>query len=160
MKSKRGDNVHQIEVKRYLIERRFNPSRGWTVTVHLDGMEKGTHLQDKRDCAALHGQWMEDNGITIGAHEKFGRTDVVATHPSHGTVLIECEADTNRQREQAMYSALGQLLLKMDGEVRRYGLAVPDSSEWRSQVDKIPDHVKKILSLTVYLVSASGVEEK
>ena len=59
-----------------------------------------------------------------------------------------------------MYSALGQLLLKMDGEVRRYGLAVPDSSEWRSQVDKIPDHVKKILSLTVYLVSASGVEEK
>jgi hypothetical protein len=44
---------------------------------------------------------MEDNGITIGAHEKFGRTDVVATHPSHGTVLIECEADANRQREQA-----------------------------------------------------------
>jgi hypothetical protein len=48
----------------------------------------------------------------------------------------------------------------MDGEVRRYGLAVPDSSEWRSQVNKIPDHVKKILNLTVYLVSDSGVREK
>ena len=59
-----------------------------------------------------------------------------------------------------MDSALGQLLLKMDGEVRRYGLAVPHSSEWRSQVGKISDYMKKTLNLTIYLVSASGVEEK
>ena len=47
-----------------------------------------------------------------------------------------------------------------DGEVRRYGLAVPHSSEWRSQVGKISDYMKKTLNLTIYLVSASGVEEK
>jgi hypothetical protein len=48
----------------------------------------------------------------------------------------------------------------MNGEERRYGLAVPNSPEWRIQTDKIPDHVKKVLSLTVYLVSDSGVEER
>jgi hypothetical protein len=155
--------MYQIEVKRNLIEKLLNPSDGWAVTVDLDAMEMGKgpdNTQHKRDSAALHRQWMEDNGIRIQAHKKFGRADVVATHPDHGTVLVECEGDACKQKEQAMYSALGQLLLYMDGDVRRYGLAVPNSSEWEIQVNKIPDHVKKILNLTVYLVSDSGVREK
>jgi len=155
--------MYQIEVKRHLIEKRFNPSDGWVVTVDLDAMEMGKgpyNTQHKRDSALIHRQWMENNGITIHAHKKFGRADVVATHSNHGTVLVECEGDTRKQKEQAIYSALGQLLLQMDGEARRYGLAVPNSSEWEIQVNKIPNHVKKMLNLTIYLVSDPGVKEK
>jgi len=154
--------MHQIEVKRHLIERLFHPSHGWAVTVDLDAMELGKGAQntrEKRKVAETHRRWMEDNGIAISPHAEHGRADIVAQHSIHGKWLIECEGDTSKQREQAMYSSLGQLILLMADSRSHYALAVPHSDEWSSQVAKIPKFVRDALALKVFLVSDENIKE-
>lgn len=99
--------------------------------------------------------------MTIGAHPRFGRADVVAEHPAEGTVVVEVEGESSRQKEQALYSALGQavLLMKDFDEQVRYAVAVPNSPEWERQVEKVPAAVAARLKLRLYLVSESGVKE-
>lgn len=102
---------------------------------------------------------MEDNGVLIQPHKKHGRVDIVANHPQYGEHLVECEGDSSKQQEQAMYSALGQILLKMDDGAKHHALAVPNTASWRTQVQKIPTYVKNELRLTVYLVSEHEVAQ-
>ena len=155
--------MHQIEVKRYLIQQLFHPSHGWTVTVDLDAMELGKGIQnsqEKSDTAAIHEKWMQDNGIAISSCSELGRVDIVAKHPSDGIFLVECEGDTTKQPEQAMYSALGQLLLHMKDASTHYVLAVPKSPIWSAQVAKITQHVRRTLGLRVFLVSSDDIKEE
>ena len=156
--------MYQIEVKRNLIRHLFHPDNGWKVYVDLDSMEMangGVHPNGKREAAVSCRQWMEGVGVKIGGHPVFGRTDIVASRDDGKTILIEVEGDTSRQREQAMYSALGQTILLMNtiGENHLYALAVPDDSQWERQLLKIPKSVTGILGLKLYLVSESGVHE-
>ncbi len=154
--------MYQIEVKRYLIERLFHPSHGWMVTVDLDAMELGKgeqNTQEKREIADTHRRWMEDNGIAISPHPEHGRVDIVAHHPIDGKWLIECEGDTKKQKEQAMYSSLGQLVLLMNDSHSHYALAFPLSGEWSSQAAKIPRFVRDALALKVFLVSDGNIRE-
>ena len=61
------------------------------------------------------------------------------------------------QREQALYSCLGQLLLSMkiwDDQVA-YGIAVPDVREWWRQLQKIPLELTKRLHLWRYSVGVN-----
>jgi len=100
--------MYQIEVKRYLIEKRFPPEEGWTITVDVDAMEKGEgnqNPQKKREIAMRQLEWMKKEGVTIAPHPKYGRADIVAEHPKHGLFLVEVEGDTKRQKEQSMVSA-------------------------------------------------------
>ena len=132
------------------------------VTVDLDARELGKGAQDnpeKREIAATHRSWMEENGITISPHPEHGRVDIVAHHPIHGKWLIECEGDTTKQREQAMYSSLGQLLLLMAEPGSHYALAVPQSPHWSRQAAKIPKRVRDALALKVFLVTAENIKE-
>ncbi len=72
--------------------------------------------------------------------------------------LVEVEGDAAKQREQAMYSALGQLLLLMEQPMgARFCLAVPDTREWRAQRAKVPRRVVELLSLEFFLVSTESV---
>lgn len=156
--------MYQIEVKTRLIERLFQPSERWQVTVDVDAMELGKggqHPPEKRVVAARWKERLERLGVRLGAHPTFGRVDIAASHPAHGTVLVEVEGQSSRQREQAMYSALGQALLMMDRfhDKIRYAVAVPDEPRWEDQVRKIPHAVLDRLSLRAYLVSAAGVRE-
>ncbi|NWF77801.1 MAG: hypothetical protein HXY36_04330 [Chloroflexi bacterium] len=156
--------MNQIEVKYHIIEKRFHPSDGWNVTVDLDPMEMGKGRQNAGQKGALaqtYRKRLEDIGVRIGADKEFGRTDIVARHPEKGCFIIECEGDTRKQKEQAMYSALGQLLVKMFAGYARtcYGLAVPKSNGWRKQLSKIPKTVCQRLNLKLYLVSGSAVQE-
>ncbi len=84
---------------------------------------------------------------------------MVATKPGAPTFVIEVEGDSSRQKEQAMYSALGQLILSMGSadENIKYLLAVPDSKEWERQLLKIPARVKLQLGLEALLVSERGI---
>jgi hypothetical protein len=124
--------VYQLEVKRWLVNYRFPPWQGWNVTIDVDAMERGVggqHPPDKEAIAADCESWLRQQGARIVAHELFGRADLVAEKPGHGTFVVEVEGDSSRQREQAMYSALGQIVLSMtdaSGGIR-YGLAVPDA---------------------------------
>ncbi len=155
--------MYQLEVKRYLTEYRFPPSNGWKVSVHLDPMERaegGQHSPDKKSRVTDAEGWLVAAGVNIEIHPEFGPADLVATKPDAETVVVEVEGDSSRQKEQALYSALGQIVLQMRGDDDiRFGLAVPDTSSWEQQLGKIPAYVREQLSLTLWLVNKAGVRE-
>jgi hypothetical protein len=154
--------MYQIEVKVQLVSRMFPPAQGWRVTVDLDAMELargGQHPAGKQAIALRVTEQLAALGATLGPHPKYGRVDLVAEKQGEPTWLVEVEGDSSRQREQALYSALGQVVLLM-GEgmsATNYALAVPASEDWRRQVGKIPARVLKLLNLSVLLVSPEKV---
>jgi hypothetical protein len=78
--------------------------------------------------------------VKIVAHHLYGRADLVAKKESLGTFVIEAEGESAKQKEQAMYSAFGQIVLSMHdpSSTITYGLAVPDTVKWETQLNKIP----------------------
>jgi hypothetical protein len=155
--------VFQLEVKRWLVHWRFPPAEGWKVHVDIDSMERangGKHPEGKALRASIAETALVAVGARIGAHPRFGRADVVAEHPHHGVWLIEVEGESSRQKEQAVYSALGQLLLQMDGDSIHFALAVPDAEAWQRQVAKVPEYALTRLNLRCLLVSELGVRER
>lgn len=58
-----------------------------------------------------------------------------------------------------MYSALGQVVLSMHDASPEiaYALAVPDGQKWAAQLRKVPDRIRKLLRLRLWLVSETGV---
>lgn len=154
--------MYQLEVKRWLVAHRFPPSDGWQVHVDVDAMERakgGQHKPDKAARASAAEAALKNMGATIGAHDEFGRADIVAEHPKQGLFIVEVEGNSARQKEQAVYSALGQLILQIDGRSHGFVLAVPDESTWEKQIHKIPSHARTMLGLTCVLVSEHGVRE-
>ena len=149
--------LYQVEVKLELVRLAFPPSAAWIVTVDVDPMERargGVHPSDKSERAASALKQLKALGVSIGEHDIHGRADIVADHPELGRRIVEVEGDSSRQPDQAMYSALGQILLKWRGttEHLRYGLAVPNSRRWRQQLVKIPSSIRELLGLELYLV--------
>jgi hypothetical protein len=154
--------MFQIEVKRWLVNYRFPPSGGWKVTVDIDSMERangGTHTEGKAERAREAEAALIELGATIGKHPIFGRADVVAQHQDHGLWLVEVEGQSSKQKEQAMYSALGQLVLQMKGEPLHAAVAVPNEPAWEKQLVKVPHHARQLLGLTCILVSPSGCSD-
>lgn len=154
--------MYQLEVKRWLVSYRFPPSEGWHVRVDIDAMERangGQHKPDKAERARVAEAALQGMGAAIGAHPEFGRADIVAEHPTQGLFIVEVEGTSSRQREQAVYSAIGQLVLQMDGRRHGFVLAVPDDPVWERQFKKIPDHARTTLGLSCLLVSEHGVRE-
>jgi len=156
--------MYQLEVKRYLVELMFNPSDGWKVIVDIDAMEraKGSQQKDGKKQRVVDAEKrLNEMGVEIKVHPKYGRADVVASDPPKGTFLIEVEGKSSKQKEQAIYSALGQIVLLMSEDNSKvfYGLAVPDQLEWESQLKKVPRRVKELLSLRCILVSEGNVRE-
>jgi hypothetical protein len=154
--------MYQLEVKRWLVGYFFPAAEGWDVTVDIDSMERGEagqHPPEKKAIASECETWLRDQGVKIVRHPLYGRADLVATKEGRGTFVIEVEGDSSRQKEQAMYSALGQIVLSMRdaSPTIRYGLAVPDSVQWETQLKKIPTGVRELLKLDLLLVSETGV---
>lgn len=159
---KMQETMYQLEVKRWLIAHRFPPSEGWIVRVDIDSMERargGQHKPDKMARAKVAEDALIKLGVLIGTNPEHGRADIVAAHPQHGSYIVEVEGSSSRQKEQAVYSALGQLVLQMNGGNYFYLLAVPDDESWEKQLRKIPSHVKATLNLACLLVSESGVRK-
>jgi hypothetical protein len=154
--------LYQLEVKLGLAKGAFPPGSGWRLTMHIDPMERGVGGKHppgkvKRVNAAL--SELRELGVVIGTHKQFGPVDVVADHEQGALRLIEVEGESGRQREQALYSSLGQLLLlmKLWSDNVGYGIAVPDTREWVRQVRKIPTDLSKRLHLSRYLVGLNSV---
>lgn len=117
----------------------------------------GQHKPGKAERARVAETSLLSMGVTIGAHPEFGRADIVAEHPKHGLFVVEVEGNSSRQREQAMYSALGQLVLQMQGTKHQFVIAVPDEPLWEKQLQKVPQHARARLGLSCVLVSEKGV---
>ncbi len=156
--------MYQLEVKYQLIRHLFPPSEGWEVLVDIDAMERAKgpqHKPDKKEKVAKAEAALIQLGAKLGAHKQHGRVDVAASHPNKGSYLIEVEGQSSKQKEQAMYSAIGQTVLMMEVPSNNitYGLAVPDLPDWERQIQKIPEQIKSLLNLKCFLVSANGVRE-
>lgn len=156
--------MYQLEVKRWLVAHKFLPADGWNVTIDVDSMERGVHGTQpagKKEIAAESEKWLREQGVKIVAHPLFGRADLVAVKEGSGTFVVEVEGKSSRQKEQAMYSAIGQIVLSMK-ESRpdlHYAVATPDAVDWERQLMKVPETVKQILKLHLLLVSSEGVRE-
>ena len=154
--------VYQLEVKRWLVTYRFPPNEGWSVRVDVDAMERakgGQHKPEKAERARIAEAALLNMGATIGAHPQFGRADIVAVHPKNGLFIVEVEGASSRQKEQAVYSALGQLVLQMQGQKYGFMLAVPDEASWEKQIQKIPGYARATLGLSCVLVSEHRARE-
>ena len=154
--------MYQLEVKRWLVAYRFPPSAGWQVRADIDAMERakgGQHKPDKAERARVAEAALVDMGVTIDSHAEFGRADIVAEHATNGCYIVEVEGNSSRQKEQALYSALGQLVLQMHGKGHQYVLAVPDEVAWENQLRKIPSYARTKLNLSCMMVSERGVRE-
>jgi hypothetical protein len=154
--------MYQLEVKRWLVAYLFPVAEDWDVTVDIDSMERGEagqHPPEKKAIAAECETWLREQGVKIAKHPLYGRADLVATKEGRGSFVIEIEGDSSRQKEQAMYSALGQIVLSMrdPSPTIRYGLAVPDTVQWETQLKKVPNGVRELLKLDLLLVSKDGV---
>jgi hypothetical protein len=152
--------VYQLEVKQWLVAYRFPPSDGWRVRVDIDAMERakgGQHTPGKAERARVAEAALLSMCVTIGAHPEFGRADIVAEHPKYGLFVVEVEGNSSRQKEQAVYSALGQLVLQMQGKKHGLVLAVPDEPSWERQLLKIPQYARATLGLSCVLVCEKGV---
>jgi hypothetical protein len=89
--------MFQLEVKRWLMEYRFPPSDGWTLTVDVDAMERangGQHTAGKKEAAAVAEAALRSAGAHIVAHPVHGRADMVATKLGAPTCVIEVEGDS------------------------------------------------------------------
>ncbi len=155
------EKLYQLEVKLGLARFPFQASAGWRLTMHVDPMEKGVggrHPRGKVKRANEALRQLRQLGVIIGTHDLFGPVDVVAQHPRKGTRLIEVEGESGGQREQALYSSLGQLLLSMKiwNENLAYGIAVPNTREWWRQLEKIPLELTKRLHLWRYSVGVNS----
>ncbi|MDR9827316.1 hypothetical protein [Vibrio sp. 10N.261.51.F12] len=155
--------MYQLEVKYYLVKHYFPPSDGWEVLVDVDAMERAKgpqHPAEKKARVEKAEEQLLALGADIGAHPKYGRIDVCAIHPTKGTYLVEVEGHSSKQKEQAMYSALGQTLLQMkEPNSVKYCIAVPDEDKWQVQIEKISNYIKSLLNLSCLLVSVSRVRE-
>jgi hypothetical protein len=154
--------VYPLEVKRWLVFHKFPVAERWEVTVDIDSMErgeKGQHPPDKKAIAAECESWLRSQGVKIVPHPLYGRADLVARKDGIGTFVAEVEGDSSRQKKQAMYWALGQVVLSMrdpSPEVS-YALAMPDADKWAMQLRKVPSRIMKLLRLQLWLVSETGV---
>jgi len=119
----------------------------------------GKHPQDKKDRAEEAEAALADLGVRIGSHPRYGRTDIVAEHEEQGVFLVEVEGTSSRQTEQAMYSALGQAVLLLQGAGEQHMLAVPDEEKWVRQIGKLSEYALNRLSLVCVFVSSKGVRE-
>lgn len=151
------ESLFQLEVKLALVKTFFAPGAGWKVSVHVDPMERaqgGKHPAVKAHRAAMAEAELRDLGARIGAHDRYGKVDVVAEGPKRELRLIEVEGDSTKQAEQSVYSCIGQLVVAMElfGPSVRYGIAVPYSARWLAQLAKVPSAVRERLSLDFYVL--------
>jgi hypothetical protein len=154
--------LYQLEIKLGLARFVFPPNQGWRLSIHVDPMEIGKGPQQKRGKtgrARRALKQLREMGVTIGTHKLFGRVDLVAEHHHEPVHLVEVEGESRRQRDQALYSSLGQVLLSMKSwsSSFAYGIAVPDTRQWVQQLQRIPTEVTERLRLWRYLVQANAV---
>lgn len=81
---------------------------------------------------------------------------MVCVNPDNGeTWIIEAKGKT-AQIGLDFRTCLGQLILAMDNESVKYGIAVPVIPQYQDQLNKINKHVRKALNLHWILVEENG----
>lgn len=80
--------------------------------------------------------------------------DVVAWHKKKGVIIIEAKGEGSRSamRNNYFLMVLGQLLQRMDGPIKTYGIALPAYKQFIGLINGLPDWIKKCLNLNVFLV--------
>jgi hypothetical protein len=80
--------MYQLEVKRWLVHHLYPGRKGWQVSVHVDGIERGNVGSAKRARARIAERALKKLGASIGKHPELGAADVVAKHSRYGVVVV------------------------------------------------------------------------
>ena len=92
-------------------------------------------------------------GFTLDTEQ---RTDLICSHPETGEKWhIEAKGHTTAIGLD-FRTGLGQLVQAMAEESTKYGIAVPDTPQFRAQVAKVSPRVAQLLHLHWLLVAADG----
>ncbi|MDE0393257.1 MAG: hypothetical protein OYK82_00615 [Gammaproteobacteria bacterium] len=128
----------------------------------MDPMEEGGPNQppDKKERTARAKTWLERNGVGLGDHPDFPRADIVAARHGRPSYVIEVKGEARVQKGVAIQQALGQIQQQMRPDRdARYVIATPNTPDWEDQMERIPAHVCDQLSLRLWLVDETGVQE-
>lgn len=147
---------YQIEIKKYLVNHKRKHKLWKDIIVDIDAEEVGKDDSLKKsqsDECVLHLNAFK------GVNEY--RTDIKATDIlTKKNYYIEVEGFSSKQQEQAFYSALSQIILRMKNKSDNiYGIAVPNTESWIKQVSKISKYIRSILNIHLFLVDKKDVIE-
>ena len=80
--------------------------------------------------------------------------DIEATHDSLGNMTIEVKGEGTRNAMRVNYflMVLGELLQKMDGPNKQYGIGLPAHKQFANLIVRLPSWIKRYLKLKVFLV--------
>ena len=121
-------------------------------------MAKATTLLTEDEVKAAVGDQLQAQGYRVKVALGHERGIDIDAHKHGDHLLIEAKGEVSLQPQQANYfiGALGELVQKMAYPDARYGLALPDSPQYRRLVGKLPAHARKCLHLVVFFVSRNG----
>jgi hypothetical protein len=154
--------MRKVEAKAAVVSGVFPKAAGWRLTVNIDSSERsqGEGPPEQGEAAVLAEAQLRHLGATIGPHPRFGAKDIVAEHDVLGTLVIKVLGDSGRPDSESLYSAIGQLILLMDGSDSSvsFVIAAPNSEKWIRQLRKIPGAVRDKINLKIWLVGTSGAK--
>ncbi len=153
--------MYKLEVKRWLVEYKFPPKDGWEVTVKIHPMERAIgnqHKPDKKERVKVAEDALISMQASICPNTKYGQ-DILAKHPRYGSYIGVVEGISSKQKKQAIYSALGKLILHMKNNKYIHFIGVPDDALWAKELYNIPLYVRNNISLICFLVSEERVRQ-
>ena len=132
--------MYQPAAKLAVVERYFNPSAGWAVSVDIDPSEEGRTGGERKSRAAKRrqlemiedAQWVRDKlselGVHVGHHRSIlgaivradfvgscGRRDIIAIHEREKRIaIVEVEGESSGQPEIKLYHAIGQIVIAVE----------------------------------------------
>ena len=96
----------------------------------------------------VHVAWGRVRGIDIEANNSDGRRYVIEAKAETGT--------SGPQQVNYFLGMLGELLQRMDDPGAAYGIALPDNSQYRGLVERLPQLARERLGLVVFWVVRGG----
>jgi hypothetical protein len=99
--------------------------------------------------------WLESEGWTVNVAWGRERGIDVDAHRRSQRLIIEAKGEAPPGPQQVNYflSALGEIAQRMNDPVARYGLALPDHSQYRKLVARLPALARERLKLDVLFVT-------
>lgn len=113
---------------------------------------------DEETAKQTLGQWLQKKGwktLTAGLGSQ--GVDIQATRDSHAPWWIEVKKAPSPSRGVTGFQeVLGQVLMRMGDEGRRYSIAFPEDKNIRKWWSKLPALAKKRTTISLLLINPDG----
>lgn len=119
--------------------------------------KKGYHREHIYPNESFVQESIEKHFISKGFDiENKPNVDLSCVHPeSRESWMIEAKGQS-KSIGVDFKTAIGQIIFRMDNNDYKYGIAVPNTKQYLSQINKVPDLVIERLRLVFFVVSEDG----